>query len=59
MIYKVGQIMVYVNNQEETVKFWTEKVGFTLVSEEDNGQGFKWYEIAPSSDARNEYYPSQ
>ena len=28
MINKVGQIMLYVNNQDEAVKFWTEKVGF-------------------------------
>ncbi|MDR4162727.1 VOC family protein, partial [Bacillus paranthracis] len=28
MINQVGQIMLYVNNQDETVQFWTEKVGF-------------------------------
>ncbi|MGV2537855.1 VOC family protein, partial [Bacillus thuringiensis] len=27
MIHKVGQIMLYVNNQDEAVDFWTEKVG--------------------------------
>ncbi|MDQ0861051.1 VOC family protein [Bacillus sp. V2I10] len=47
MINKVGQIMVYVNNQDEAVKFWTEKVGFTVISEEENGQGMRWIEIAP------------
>lgn len=41
MINKVGQIMLYVNNQDETLKFWTEKVGFTVVSQQDNGQGMK------------------
>ncbi|MGV3465588.1 MAG: VOC family protein [Heyndrickxia sp.] len=51
MIKKVGQIMLYVHNQEESLKFWTEKAGFTLVAKEDNGQGFKWYEIAPAHDA--------
>ncbi|WP_028543286.1 VOC family protein [Paenibacillus taiwanensis] len=51
MITKVGQIMVYVNNQDEAVKFWTEKVGFSVISEEDNGQGLRWIEIAPSKDA--------
>ncbi|MGM0920588.1 MAG: VOC family protein [Bacillota bacterium] len=49
MINKVGQIMVYVNNQDEAVKFWTEKVGFTVISEEENGQGMRWIEIAPSN----------
>jgi lactoylglutathione lyase len=49
MITKVGQIMLYVNNQDEAMKFWTEKVGFSLVSEEDNGQGLKWIELAPTN----------
>ncbi|MFD0589044.1 VOC family protein [Paenibacillus sp. GCM10027627] len=51
MINKVGQIMVYVNNQDEAVKFWTEIMGFAVVAEEDNGQGFRWIEVAPSKDA--------
>ncbi|MGG3448520.1 VOC family protein [Domibacillus aminovorans] len=48
MINKVGQIMLYVNNQDESLKFWSEKVGFSIVSEEDNGQGLRWIEIAPT-----------
>ncbi|MER2090740.1 MAG: VOC family protein [Sporosarcina sp.] len=48
MITKVGQIMLYVNDQDEAVTFWTEKVGFSVVSEEDNGQGFRWFEISPT-----------
>ncbi|WP_338752680.1 VOC family protein [Bacillus sp. FJAT-52991] len=51
MINKVGQIMLYVNNQDEAVQFWTEKAGFIVVSEEDNGQGFRWIEIAPTKEA--------
>lgn len=51
MIHKVGQIMLYVNNQDEAVHFWTEKVGFHVVSEEDNKQGMRWIEIAPKSGA--------
>lgn len=51
MINKVGQIMLYVNNQDEAVQFWTEKVGFRVVSEEDNGQGFRWIEISPTKEA--------
>lgn len=46
MIHKVGQIMLYVNNQDEAVNFWTEKVGFHVVAEEDNKQGMRWIEIA-------------
>lgn len=51
MINKVGQIMLYVNNQDEAVNFWTEKVGFCVISDENNGQGMRWIEIAPSKDA--------
>lgn len=51
MINIVGQIMLYVNNQDEALKFWTEKAGFIVVSEEDNGQGMRWMEIAPSKEA--------
>lgn len=51
MIHKVGQIMLYVNNQDEAVKFWTEKAGFRVISEENNGQGMRWIEIAPTEGA--------
>jgi lactoylglutathione lyase len=51
LINKVGQIMLYVNNQDEAVRFWTEIVGFSVKSEEDNGQGMKWIEIAPTEKA--------
>ncbi|MFB7157353.1 MULTISPECIES: VOC family protein [unclassified Lysinibacillus] len=51
MISKIGQIMLYVNNQDEAKEFWTEKVGFSVISEEDNGQGMRWIEIAPTKDA--------
>ena len=55
MITKIGQIMLYVNNQDEAVKFWTEQVGFVVVSEEDNGQGMRWIEIAPTKDAETSF----
>lgn len=50
MISKVGQIMLYVKNQDEAVNFWTEKMGFSVISEEDNGQGMKWIQIAPTKE---------
>ncbi|MGG0412148.1 VOC family protein [Peribacillus simplex] len=52
MINRVGQIMLYVNNQDESLKFWTEKFGFSVISEEDNGQGLRWIEIAPTKEAQ-------
>ena len=51
MLSKVGQIMLYVNNQDEAVDFWTEKLGFAVISEENNGQGMRWIEIAPKKGA--------
>lgn len=50
MFSKIGQIMLYVNNQDEAVNFWTEKLGFTVISEENNGQGMRWIEIAPKQE---------
>ena len=51
MISKIGQIMLYVNDQDVAVKFWTEKMGFVVKAEEDNGTGFRWIEIAPNLDS--------
>lgn len=51
MFSKVGQIMLYVNNQDKAVKFWTEKLGFTIIAEENNNQGLRWIEIAPKKGA--------
>lgn len=51
MFSKVGQIMLYVNNQDEAVEFWTEKLGFTVIAEENNNQGLRWIEVAPTKGA--------
>ncbi|SES29266.1 VOC family protein [Salipaludibacillus aurantiacus] len=51
MISKVGQIMLYVNNQDEALDFWTDKAGFSVIAEDNNGQGMRWIEIAPTKDA--------
>ena len=55
MIHKIGQVMLYVNNQDAALTFWTEKVGFSVISEEDNGQGMRWIEIAPTKDAQTSF----
>jgi lactoylglutathione lyase len=51
MISKVGQIMLYVNDQDKAVRFWTEKLDFTVVAEENNNEGFRWIEISPKTGA--------
>ncbi|MDQ1910813.1 VOC family protein [Paenibacillus sp. GD4] len=50
MITKLGQVMLYVNNQDESRNFWTETVGFQVISEESNGD-MRWIELAPSKDS--------
>ncbi|MBA3925890.1 VOC family protein [Listeria rustica] len=51
MINKIGQVMIYVNDQEAVAKFWTEKVGFVIKSENAAGAPERWIEIAPNNDA--------
>ncbi|MGF2616156.1 VOC family protein [Rossellomorea vietnamensis] len=51
MIKKLGQVMLYVKNQDESIQFWTEKAGFIILSEENNGHGMRWIEIAPHEDS--------
>ena len=51
MISKLGQVMVYVTNQDKAVRFWTETMGFTVIAEDDNGQGMRWIEIAPKKES--------
>lgn len=43
--------MLYVNNQDAAKAFWTEQVGFTVIGEEDNGEGMRWIEIAPTKES--------
>ncbi|MEK4627718.1 MAG: VOC family protein [Solibacillus sp.] len=50
MIEQLGQVMLYVKNQEQAKKFWTEKLGFVVVSDIDNG--IRAITIAPSSEAQ-------
>jgi len=51
MIRQIGQVMLYVNDQETAVKFWTEKVGFAVVADQEEG-GVRWIEISPTKEAQ-------
>lgn len=42
--------MLYVNDQDAAVQFWTKQLGFRVISESDSSQGMRWIEIAPSDD---------
>lgn len=50
MIEQLGQVMLYVEDQEQSKKFWTEKLGFTVVSDIDNGM--RIITIAPKDEAQ-------
>lgn len=40
--------MLYVDNQAKSVEFWTDILGFVVVSEEEMAEGFKAVEVAPN-----------
>ena len=48
MINKIGKITLYVNNQEDAKKFWTEKLNFVVKFEKSMGPTMKWLEVGPS-----------
>lgn len=51
MIHKLGQVMLYVKNQDAAKTFWTGKMGFHLIAEESTDYGMRWIEVAPTEDA--------
>lgn len=50
MINKLGQVMLYVNNQEDCRDFWTEKLGFEVIADVTNGP-MRFIEVAPKGAA--------
>ncbi|EAE6422260.1 VOC family protein [Listeria monocytogenes] len=48
MIEKIGQVMLYVENQAAVRDFWVEKLDFVVVSEEVVNGKIQWIEIAPT-----------
>lgn len=54
VIQRIGQIMLYVNDQDAAVKFWTEKVGFIVIAEHAEA-GMRWIEIAPTKNAETSF----
>ena len=50
MILGLGQVMLYVNDQEQAKAFWTEKMGFEVISDVNNG--LRIITIAPTDEAQ-------
>ncbi len=46
MINKIAKVTIYVNNQDEAKKFWTEKLNFVTKIYETEGP-LRWIEVAP------------
>ncbi|TVT27087.1 VOC family protein [Salinicoccus cyprini] len=51
MFTKLAEVMLYVNDQDASKKFWKEKLGFKVVSESGAGDEMRWIEVRPMEDA--------
>lgn len=45
---KLNQVMIYVDDLESAVKFWTETLEFVIVQEMELPENYKAFEIAPN-----------
>jgi len=50
MILKIEKLTIYVDSQDDALKFWTEKMGFHNVLDQPMGPDARWIEIAPNDD---------
>lgn len=46
-ITKLGRVIVPVTDQDESIRFYTEKLGFTVTADIPFGEGSRWVEVAP------------
>ncbi|GAB3056502.1 VOC family protein [Salinicoccus sesuvii] len=51
MFTKLAEVMLYVEDQDGAKKFWTEKLGFKVINESDQGDEMRWIEIRPTEGA--------
>jgi len=49
MITHIGTVGVYVADQQRSVEFWTEKLGFQLRRREPMGPDAYWLEVGPAN----------
>lgn len=47
MIKSLGGVMLYVDDQVQSIEFWKDDLGFVVLSEEELPEGFKGIEVAP------------
>ncbi|SOC43632.1 VOC family protein [Salinicoccus kekensis] len=51
MIDGLDSVMLYVDNQEQSIAFWTKDLGFVIKSEDIIYDDYKSVEVAPSLDS--------
>ena len=47
MIEKIGHITILVKDQDDALKFYTEKLGFKKCQDTTFGEGMRWVTVAP------------
>ncbi len=51
MITKLASVTVYVDDQDEALKFYTEKLGFQKITDRQIQNGMRWLTVAPRADS--------
>lgn len=60
MIKQIATVAVYVEDQEKSLQFWTEKVGFEVMANHPMGPQAHWMEVAPpGAQSRLVLYPKK
>lgn len=55
LVNKIAKVTIFVNNQEEAKKFWTEKAEFVVAFEQPAGPEMTWLEVAPSKESETTF----
>ena len=50
MILKIEKLTIYVDSQDDALKFWTEKMGFNCLIDQPMGPDARWIEVSPNDD---------
>lgn len=50
MINYIAKITLYVKDQDDAKKFWTQQMDFVVKLEQEMGPGMKWLEVGPAND---------
>jgi catechol 2,3-dioxygenase-like lactoylglutathione lyase family enzyme len=45
---KIGHVTILVNDYDEAIDFYTNSLGFTILSDQSFGEGMRWVTVAPS-----------